>query len=159
MVHTKETTNVRLLVRVLEDLEDEDSATPDTEAGLRVTRRIVCAADKSTPTVYKLTVAGLCRSVQWLLRAPADSLWMVLASKRGADDTFVGIAYVDVTKYPASFFEKYIALTYQRPQGPVLVMGSTDTPLKRRRLIDDAMPRAEALAGTFSTRLAWEDVR
>ena len=158
MVQTKETTNVRLLVRVLKELEDEDSATGDGDTGLRVTRRIVCAADKSATTVYKLTVAGLSRSVQWLLRATADSLWMVLASKRGADDTFVAIAYEEVTKYPASFFEKYIALTYQRPQGPVLVMGSTDTPLKRRKLIDDAMPRGEPSAGNFATRLPWEDV-
>ena len=157
MVRTKETTNVRLLVRVLGELDDEDTATSDAD-GLRVTRRIVCAADKSASTVYKLTVAGLSRSVQWLLRATADSLWMVLASKRGADDTFVGIAYEEVTKYPASFFEKYIAPTYQRLQGPVLVMGSTDTPLKRRKLIDDAMTRGEPSAGNFSTRLAWEDV-
>ena len=83
---------------------------------------------------------------------------LVGRSSAWADDTFVGIAYVEVTKYPACFFEKYIALTCQRPQGPVLVMGSCDTTLKRRKLIDEAMPRVEPLAGNFSTQRAWEDV-
>ena len=74
IVKGNEASNVRLLVRVLQELDDEDTAQPDTATGLRVTRRIRCAVNEQDDIVYKLSVAGLSHSVQWLLRATGDSV-------------------------------------------------------------------------------------
>ena len=157
IVKGNEASNVRLLVRVLQELDDEDTAQPDTATGLRVTRRIRCAVNEQDDIVYKLSVAGLSHSVQWLLRATGNSVWMVLASKRGSGEEFVGIARENVTDYPTVPFQKYAAEIYKRPLGPSVNLASTDTPLKRRKMLDDHMPSVGTRADSFSTRVRWED--
>jgi len=157
-VNDQEATSVRLLVRVLNELEDEDTAQPDTSAGLRVTRRIKCAVKVDDDSVYRLSVAGLSSGVQWLLRAKGDSVWMVLASKRGVGDEFVSMANLEVTKYPSAPFNKYVLDTYNQARGPGLFPVTTDTPLKRRKMLDDRMPPIDERSVTFSTRTAWADV-
>ena len=155
-VKDKEITAVRLLIRVLQEEENEDTAQPDTTAGLRVTRRIMCAADQEDTTVYKLTVAGLSSGVQWLMRANAASTWMVLVSKRGEEEVFVASGYINVTDYPKPFFQKYVPAVYTKSNGSKVTMSAVDTPLKRMKLLDATMPKHEGHA--FSERAAWNDV-
>ena len=149
----REAITVRLWVRILSALEDEETAIPDTQTGLRVTRRIKCAANPNNPETYSLTQAGLSSGVQWLLRAEDSSQWLVLVTKRGVEKTFVALGQLKLAAYPSAMIQKYVLHTIARKQGPLLSMSAADTPLKRKQLITDNMPAAEAAPHGFNERM------
>jgi hypothetical protein len=157
-VKDKEITAARLFINILPEETDEETAEPDTATGLRVTRRFMCAADKEDKEIYKLTVAGLSSSVQWLLKAADNSVWMVLAIKRGREKKFVPTGYLNVTTFPDKFITAFVTKIYNRPAGPLLTMVAKDTPCKRRKIIDDAMPSLPEQQPTFDMRIAWADL-
>ena len=118
-----------------------------------MTRRIMCAANPSDQETYSLTQAGLSSSVQWLLKAEDSSQWLVLATKRGAEKTFVALGQLKLAAYPSSMIQKYVLQTITKKQGPLLTMSAADTPLKRKQMITDNMPAAEAAPHDFNERM------
>ena len=142
-VKGREVTAVRLWVRFLDVGEEEETAVPDTQIGLRVKRRVRCAADPQDEQVYTLTQAGLSSGVQWLVQAADQSTYIVLASKRGDGPLYTTIGSLNVTAFDARTLQQYILQTITRKRGDVLCMQSTDTPLKRKSMIESGMPVVE----------------
>ena len=140
----------RLLVKLLDPTEDEDTAIPDTDKGLRVTRRVVCAlAPEATPPAeYCLTAAGLSSTVQWLVLAAG--VYLATATKRADDSTFVVQAYHKIDDVPT--WTKYVAATIAAPRGPKIDFTQHMTPLKRKREIDSAAPAPTS--APMSTRVS-----
>ena len=139
---------VRVWLRGLAPVEGEDVGVPDpTATGLRVTRRVRCAADTADEQEYVLRQSGISSSVQWLMLAPSDSCWLVLASKNSVAHEFVasGCWNLSVAHEPTAI--EVLRTTLDKVRGSSVVMTSTDTPLKRRRLLDEAMPHHEQEAG------------
>ena len=146
VVKGREITAARIWVRILPSLDNEEIAVPHTATGLRVTRRVQCAADPSDQQTYSLTQAGLCSGVQWLMQAPDQSTWLVLVSKRLADTVFVALGNLDLKGLPLSTLGGYILPTMAKKTGQLLTMLPADTPLKRKALIDDQTPVPPASA-------------
>ena len=154
-VSGREVTVLRLWVRILEPAEDEEVAVPDATAkgGLRVRRQIRCAADPADEQVYTLQQSGLSSGVQWLMSAPADSVFLILASKKGSEAVFVASGYLNISTVHGSTARQVLTATLDRKRGAVLTTRPTDTPLKRKQALDDAMPmEASPAEGVFSGR-------
>ena len=143
VVDGREVTAVRLWVQVQPSGEEEETAFPDTQSGLRVMRRVKCSADPNDETVYTVSQAGLSSNVQWLLRAADNSSWMLLVSMRGTPAaTFTVLGQVNVTAFPPTLLSIYVTTTINKKQGPIVTMVQSDTPLKRKQQIMDEMPSA-----------------
>ena len=139
---------VRLLVKVLESKDDEDTAVPDTAQGLRVSRRVACALDRASQAEYLLTAAGLSSSVQWLVRA--EGVFFVTATKRQDDNIFVVQARYKVPEPEVSAWAKYVSKTIAAARGGRVEFAKDVTPLKRKREIDHSAPAGSDAA--MSTR-------
>ena len=152
VVKGREVTAVRLWVRILPPSDDEETAVPDTAAGLRVKRRVHCAADANDQATYIITQAGLSSSVQWLMLAAPESTWLLLVSKRGALPVFVALGNLHVTGIALQTLTSYVLPTIEKKSGPVLVMSHKDTPLKRKSQIEAEMPQSSQEEHSFSER-------
>ena len=140
----REVTVVRIWVRVLAPAEGEEVGVPDpTATGLRVSRRIRCAADTTDEQEYVLRQSGISSSVQWLMLAPPDSHWLVLASTKGVTHEFVASGCWNLSAAHEQTANEVLRTTLGKARGSAVTMQSTDTPLKRRRLLDVAMPQHE----------------
>ena len=149
-VRSREVTVVRVWLRVLQTEEAEEVAVPDpTATGLRVSRRVRCAADLTDDQVYLLRQSGLSSSLQWLMLAPADSCWLVLASKKGVAPEFVASGYWNLTTAHKQTTSEVLAAAFEQTRGSPVIMEPTDTPLKRRRLLEDASPQDEHKDGPY----------
>jgi len=150
----RECSSCRLWVRILEEGSDEETATADTTLGLRVTRRVRCAANVADTQEYTISAAGLSSGVQWLLKAPADVTMLVLAHKRNASLDFAVQAHLKLNAYPEELLKKYLQATIEKNSGQVLSLPETTTPHKRRKLITDSMPSIPKPSQNFKDRLA-----
>ena len=140
----REVTVVRVWVRVLAPEEGEEVGVPDpTGTGLRVSRRVRCAADATDQQEYVLRQSGLSSSVQWLLLAPPDSCWLVLASTKDVTHEFVASGCWNLSAAHERTANEVLRTTLAKAHGSSVTMQSTDTPLKRRRLLDEAMPQQQ----------------
>ena len=140
----REVTVVRVWVRVLAPEEGEEVGVPDpTGTGLRVSRRVRCAADATDEQEYVLRQSGLSSSVQWLMLAPPDSCWLVLASTKGVTHEFVASGCWNLSAAHERTANEVLRTTLAKAHGSSITMQSTDTPLKRRRLLDEAMPQQQ----------------
>ena len=143
VVDGREVTAVRLWVQVQPSGEEEETAFPDTQSGLRVMRRVKCSADPNDETVYTVSQASLSNNVQWLLRAADNSSLMLLASMRATPAaTFTVLGQVNVTAFPPTLMSSYVTATINKKKGPIVTMVQSDTPLKRKQQIMDEMPSA-----------------
>ena len=152
MVNQREVTNARIWLRMLAPVDDEETAVPETSAGLRVKRRARCAADPDDKDIYVITQAGLSSSVQWLMLAPAESIWLVLASKRNAGNDFVAQGHFNVTANELTTLTRYVLASIQKPCGPALTMSQHDTPLKRKAMMESETPNVEREEHDFTER-------
>ena len=147
-----EVTAARLWVEFQPLREEEDIAKPEG-TGLRVSRRVKCAADPADTQEYMLTQAGLSGSVQWLMRARDGSKWFILASKRAALATFAVLGSMEVTDYPGTSVEAYFMGTLNRTPGPVVTLPPALTPTKRKHeIMSHSLAPATSSAGSFSAR-------
>jgi len=152
-VHGREILFARLWVSFLAVGEDEETATPDGTAGLRVRRRMRCLMNPEDTKEYILTQSGLSSGVQWLLQAAGDSTWLVLASYKAKEDVFVCAGRLALFGYCKTTVDRYIRGTIGRGRGPELRMIASDTPLKRQRLLESEAPAAcVASTASFSER-------
>lgn len=94
VVHVKRTggssieaTAVRILVCIQEPSEEEVTTVPDpAQVGLQVTRKTRCALNDADETVYDLEAAGVASSMQWLIGARADSVFLITATVKSKSD-------------------------------------------------------------------------
>jgi RNA polymerase subunit RPABC4/transcription elongation factor Spt4 len=154
----RECSACRLWIRLLPEEEDEETAVPDTQLGLRVTRRVACAADVSDKTTYKITVAGLSSGVQWLLKAPDNVAYLVLVSKKGSAPEFVVQGHLRLDAFSEFMVKQYLMDTLQKKTGTVIDMGPTDTPLKRRKLLLDSTPASQGSTNNIAERAVSQSV-
>ena len=85
-VREKDAAAVRVLLRIHEAEEDEDTAVPDlSRVGLRVTRKVQCALSDNNKTFFNLEASGVASSVQWLIRANGGSIFFITAKVRERD--------------------------------------------------------------------------
>ena len=154
-VNGREVTVFRLWVRILEPADDWESAVTDPTGskGLRVRRQIRCAANPADEQVYTLQQSGLATGLQWLMSAAGDSVFLVLASKKGSEALFVASGNMNLATVHESTARQVLTATLDRKRGALLTTRATDTPLKRKQALDDAMPTEESPAeGVFSGR-------
>ena len=139
---------VRVWLRVLAPEDGDEVGVPDpTATGLRVCRRVRCAADVTDRQEYVLRQSGISSGVQWLMLAPPDSYWLVLAAKKGVTREFVASGCWNLSAAHEQTTNEVLRTILDGERGSTVVMQSTDTPLKRRRLLDEAMPQYEPESG------------
>ena len=147
-VGCREVTVVRVWLRVLAPEDGDEVGVPDpTATGLRVSRRVRCAADTADEQEYLLRQSGISSGVQWLMLAQPNSCWLVLASKKGVAPEFVASGFLNLSTAHEQTANEVLRATLDKARGSSVTMQPTDTPLKRRRLLDEAMPHHEQEGG------------
>ena len=79
--------------------------------------------------------------------ARADSCWLVLASKKGVAHEFFASGCWNLSAAHEQTANEVLRTTLDKARGSSVIMQPTDTPLKRRRLLDEAMPQHEQEVG------------
>ena len=134
---------VRLLVNILEAGEEEVVAVPDvTNAGFRVCRRATCVFEKENKKVYEIKAAGIASSVQWLMTAPKDSIFLITAKGRSADSEFNVLAYEDTKRIGASQYETLMNRHMSHTGDVAIEHLKEETPQKRLESLKAAVPEA-----------------
>ena len=87
-----------------------------------------------------LQQSGLSSGVQWLMQASAESCWLVLAIKKHTEPTFITSGSMSLAQMKQTTVTQVILATLDRKRGSVLTMPTTDTPLKRKKALDSALP-------------------
>ena len=88
-----------------------------------------------------------------MMSAAGNSVFLVLASKKGSEALFVASGNINLATVHDSTARQVLTATLDRKRGAVLTTRATDTPLKRKQALDDAMPMEESPAeGVFSGR-------
>ena len=148
--NNREVVAVHVLVTLLDVDEDEETAIPNDEgSGLRVTRRVQCAAADANEKDYFLTCAGPSSVVQWLIRASEGSVFFVMAKAkdRGEMIAFNCLAYLEIHETAAEQFKKYVRGTAKQSLGSLVTFSPQEmTPLRRRATLADPRHAVEILA-------------
>jgi hypothetical protein len=131
----------RILVCPQEATEDEDIATPDpTSVGLRVVRKVRCVLDADDATEYTVKTAGAATGVQWLMTAAAGTTFLLTVQVRGADGAFNILAHLNTATVGLDLWRRFVNKHTTRTRGSVLKHEAKDTPHKRQKTHDAALP-------------------
>ena len=153
VVHVKRTggnsieaTAVRILVRIQEPLEDEVPTVPDpSQIGLQVTRKARCALNDSDETIYDLVTAGVASSMQWLISAPHDRIFLITATVKAQSDrsSFRVLSFWDTSHLkPESFIKHVKEATDTSHNISVEFSPSKATPCKRQTSLSENIVQA-----------------
>ena len=130
---------VRLLVKLQEPGEDEETAQPDTTGlGLRVSRKAHCALDVEDTASYTLKVAGTAPTVQWLMTSPGGSCFLVTAQVRCEDNAFTVLAYENASTVGVDMYQLLMKQHIKYKDDVAVTQDTNSTPLKRLALINQA---------------------
>ena len=150
---------VRVVLKIepYNEATDPDIAQPDsTQQGLRVCRRVSCALDTDKKKTYFLSVAGVSKSVQWLLTASPNAVFFVTATAKAYNDSidFRAIGFMDVAPIGLDPFVKHMqTMLAETGDAPLEFTPSRATPQSRKRRIDEVT--GDSNGGTFSKRRAF----
>ena len=152
LVDGLEVTAVRLLIALAPIEETDVVAVPDPQQlGLRVCRKARCAVYEENERLYQVKVAGMSTDVQWLLTAAPGTTFFVTARLGAGDEGFTLLSYLDVGKVGLAQFHVYVRQLVTEIRWETVVHEATDTPCKRLRAVDDAVP-AGVTVGPLGTR-------
>ena len=143
---------VRLLLKICAAESDEETAAPDTDIGLKATRRVRCCLDATGPE-YVIMASGLSSSVEWLASAKEDEVFFVLARCRDASRKLLVSTHHVIKQESEDDFVKYFEACAGRKPGVELTYPRETTPVSRKRKLDD-MTELSAAQRSQRIRLA-----
>ena len=115
-VNGKTTTVVRVLVSLVAADSDDEAAVPDSQChGLRVVRKARCALNPTDTRLYNIKSAGLASSLQWLITAPGDAMFLLTASVHGPPLSFTVLSYLGADTVGKELLEKFLFALRDRP--------------------------------------------
>ena len=152
-VGEREVTAARIWVRMQATGAEEEVAVSDPSSkGLRAQRRVKCLAAKEDQQEYVVSAAGPASAVQWLIRAPDDSRWLLLVAATPTPGKFTVLGNMPLTAVPERTVADFVTGVLGKKPGPLLTMTPALTPLKRKQELASQAPAATASAASFSTR-------